>query len=160
MSKADIEDAFRLIPIHPSDYHRLGFRWEGKYFYDMTLPMGASSSCQIFESFSTSLQWILNTKLHIKGISHLLDHFFFVWKADTYECCMAFNSFLCLAESLGVPIQSEKTQLPTTCIKIYVIEIDSPLMIARLPSDKLERIYSLLENFKVRRKVSLRELQS
>jgi hypothetical protein len=33
-------------------------------------------------------------------------------------------------------------------------------MIARLPSDKIDRIFSLLEDFKIRRKVFLRELQS
>ena len=27
MAKTDIEDAFRIIPIHPLDYHLLGFRW-------------------------------------------------------------------------------------------------------------------------------------
>ena len=29
MAKADIESAFRIIPIHPDDYHLLGFMWEG-----------------------------------------------------------------------------------------------------------------------------------
>lgn len=48
MAKTDIEDAFRIIPIHPSDYHLLGFIWEGQFYYDKCLPMGASSSCQIF----------------------------------------------------------------------------------------------------------------
>jgi len=40
MAKSDIEDAFRLLPIHPDDHHLLGFTWEGKYYYDTCLPMG------------------------------------------------------------------------------------------------------------------------
>lgn len=136
MSKADIEDAFRLIPIHASEYPLLGFEWNGQFYYDAALPMGASASCQLFESFSTSLQWILNTKFGIRGISHLLDDFFFVGKADTNECSNALNTFLELANSLGVPIKSEKTQAPTTCIVIYGIEIDSRKMVARLPKEK------------------------
>jgi hypothetical protein len=29
MAKMDIEDDFRNIPVHPSDYHLLGFKWDG-----------------------------------------------------------------------------------------------------------------------------------
>lgn len=49
MAKCDIQDGFRNIPIHPDDYHLLGFMWDNLYYYDKCLPMGASSSCQIFE---------------------------------------------------------------------------------------------------------------
>ncbi|VDI41983.1 Hypothetical predicted protein [Mytilus galloprovincialis] len=93
-------------------------------------------------------------------MSHLLDDFFFVGKAGTNECSIALNTFLALAEKLGVPIKDEKTQTPTTCITIYGIEIDSQSMIARLPQDKIEKVLGLLTKFKVKRKVTLRELQS
>jgi hypothetical protein len=46
LSKCDIEDAFRIIPIHPSDYYLLGFTWNNYFYFDRCLPMGASSSCQ------------------------------------------------------------------------------------------------------------------
>jgi hypothetical protein len=45
--------------------------------------MGASASCQLFESFSTVLQWILNEKFQIKGALHLLGDFFFVGEAQS-----------------------------------------------------------------------------
>lgn len=45
LAKTDIQDAFRIVPIHPEDYHLLGFSWYGKFYYDRCLPMGASSSC-------------------------------------------------------------------------------------------------------------------
>jgi hypothetical protein len=157
MSKADIQDAFRLIPIHPSHHHLLGFHWDNKFYYDTAL---LSSSCQLFESFSTSLQWILNQKFNIKGISHLLDDFFFVGKANTNDCFKALQTFLCLADILGVPIKAEKTQLPSTCITIYGIEIDSKQMVACLPSDKIQKIVSLLLLYKSKCSITLRELQS
>ena len=34
LGKTDVEDAFRNIDIHPSDYHLLGFTWNGFYYYD------------------------------------------------------------------------------------------------------------------------------
>jgi hypothetical protein len=78
MSKCDIEDAFRIVAIHPSDYHLLGFIWNNLYYYDRCLPMGASSSCQIFERFSCAFQWIMENKYHVAGMSHIIDDFLFV----------------------------------------------------------------------------------
>ena len=58
MSKIDIKSAFRIIPIHPDDYPLLSLKWNNSYFFDRCLPMGCSSSCAIFEAFSTSLEWL------------------------------------------------------------------------------------------------------
>lgn len=62
MEKTDIEDAFLIIPINPSDYHLLRFSWEEKFYFDKCLPMGANSSYQLFEKLSVALQWIMQTK--------------------------------------------------------------------------------------------------
>ena len=32
MAKADISDAFRLLPLHPSQYHLAGFSWNNKFY--------------------------------------------------------------------------------------------------------------------------------
>jgi len=32
--KLDIRDAYRIVPVHPADYHLLGIRWEGKTYID------------------------------------------------------------------------------------------------------------------------------
>ena len=58
LSKMDIKDAFRLVPIHPADYPLLGFMWEDQFYFDKCLPMGCSSSCAIFEKISSVLAWI------------------------------------------------------------------------------------------------------
>ena len=59
IGKTDIEDAFRIIPIHPSCYHIFGFTWESQFYYDRCLPMGCTESCRIFERLSCALQWIV-----------------------------------------------------------------------------------------------------
>ena len=160
MAKTDIEDAFRNLIIHPEDHHLLGLQWEGKFYYDTCLPMGCSSSCQLFEKFSSSLQWILNHEFGIKGVSHLLDDFFFVGRPNSQQCQLALDTFLWLCADIGVPIKEEKTQLPVKVITIYGIEIDSAVMEARLPQDKISKIAELLSLFKHKKSVTLRELQS
>lgn len=34
LAKTDIESAFRLAPIHPNGYDRMGFKTDKFYFYD------------------------------------------------------------------------------------------------------------------------------
>ena len=68
MAKSDIADAFRLIPLHPSQYHLTGFSWKNSFYYDLCLPMGAASSRKIFEHFSDAIKFVLNK--HGKKIYH------------------------------------------------------------------------------------------
>ena len=160
MAKADIEDAFRLMCIHPSDYHLLGLYWAGQFYYDRPLPFGCASSCQLFERFSTALQWVLNRHFLMQNVSHLLDDFFFVGKPGTEQCQVSLDTFFRICSDINVPIKKEKTHFPSTVIVIYGIEIDSDKMIARLPADKLEKIRNDLVRFKCKRSVTLVELQS
>ncbi|KAJ1162687.1 hypothetical protein NDU88_003154 [Pleurodeles waltl] len=59
MAKADIESAFRLLPVHLSSFHLLGMQWAGQYFYDKCMPMGCAVSCSLFKTFACFLEWAL-----------------------------------------------------------------------------------------------------
>ena len=113
IAKTDIEEAFRLIPVHPSNYHLLGFNFDGSYYFDKCLPMGASISCSLFEKFSTALQWIMQTKFDAKGISHILDDFIFIGPPDSPECLLKLNQFLELCSQINIPIKKSKTFTPS-----------------------------------------------
>lgn len=160
MAKTDIEDAFRIIPINPDDYHLLCFSWNNEYYYECVLPMGASSSCKIFEAFSTALQWIMINRYNAGGMSHILDDFFFIGPPNSSACRNDLNTFLALSERIGVPIKMEKTQFPCTKLTIYGIEVDSTEMESRLPPDKIEKIRSALRNIANCKRVTLKKLQS
>jgi len=159
MAKTDIKSAFRIIPINPSDYNLLGMTWNKQYFFDKTLPMGCSSSCAIFEKFSTALEWIALTKIKVSGVLHILDDFLFI-AASAQKCQLDLNNFMQLCTNVGVPIAHEKTEGPFTCIQFAGITLDSIKMEARLPEDKLAKCRALLNEFNTRKKVTLRELQS
>ncbi|MEG7522284.1 MAG: hypothetical protein M3H12_04180, partial [Chromatiales bacterium] len=108
IGKTDIEDAFRIIPIHPSCYHLFGFTWASSFFYDRCLPMGCAESCRIFERLSCALQWVLQTRGAI-AVSHILDDFIFMGPPDSTRCLQDLNRFLDLARELSIPIKHEKT---------------------------------------------------
>ena len=60
-----------LLPFYAS---LLGFYYD-LYYVDAVLPMGCSSSCVIFESFSTALEWIAMNTLGATKMIHVLDDF-------------------------------------------------------------------------------------
>ena len=137
IAKADIESAFRIIPIHPLDYHLLGFMMDNQYFYDRCLPMGCSVSCRLFEKFSCAVQWILSELFHVGAMSHILDDFMCL--SHSKETCQCYlDSFMSLARFVGIPVKHRRTVSPATCVTVHCIEVDTELMEARLRCDKLD----------------------
>ena len=103
LAKCDIEDAFRIVCVHPSDYHLFGFTWNHYFYYDRCLPMGASSSCHIFEKNYLALQWIMVNKYKAGDMSHIIDDFLFVGPANSSQCFHDLQNFLLLCQRLGCP---------------------------------------------------------
>ncbi len=160
IAKADIESAFRIIPISPKDYPLLGFQWQGKYYHDRALPMGCSVSCRTFELVSSALEWVLRSKFHVPYMAHILDDFMFFGERGMSTCQSSLQHFFTLAAMINLPIKTSKTVLPTTKPIIYGIQVDTTTMQASLPQDKLHGARSLLSSMRRRRSVTLRELQS
>ena len=160
ITKADIKDAFRIIPIHPNDYGLLGFTWQNKFYYDRCLPMGASTSCHTFESFSTALQWILTSTLGVRNMSHILDDFIFFGPSNSPQCHTSLQALLILAKSLSIPLRTDKTVYPTNLVSLHGMEVDTAQMQMRLPPDKLLDARAKIDSVYRRKKVSLRQLQS
>ena len=160
IAKADLKDAFRIIPIHPQDYRLLGFVWEGSYYYDKCLPMGCSISCQIFESLSSSIQWILTQKLAVSLMSHILDDFIFFGPPSSPICQRSLKTFMVLAQSLNLPVKAEKTVLPSTQVELHGILVNTETMELVLPLDKLQRAVDQINHMMSCKKIELVKLQS
>lgn len=158
-AKTDIENAFKIIPVHPSDRELLGFRVGGGFYFDKTLPMGLSYSCNLFERFSSSLHWVMEYHYQSSCV-HVLDDFLFMGPAHSNNCLKSLENFLQLCNDIGIPIKNEKTVYPTTTITFLGLEVDSLTMEVRLPRDKLDKLRDAIDSFKHRKKVSLKELQS
>ena len=60
----------------------------------------------------------------------------------------------------GVPIAEHKTEGPSLIIEFLGIIIDSQKMEARLPSDKLDRLFGDLNSWHTKKSATLQELQS
>ena len=107
MAKTDIKSAFRIIPVHPKDHPLLGMKWDSQYFFDRTLSMGCSSSCAIFEAFSSTLEWLSKHLFHASSVVHILDDFLFI--APTRERGPSFRGLSfrvsCLIEATAISLK-------------------------------------------------------
>ena len=53
--KADVDSAFRVLPLSWDSVKLLGMTLDGEYYVDICLPFGASKSCAIFEKLARFL---------------------------------------------------------------------------------------------------------
>ena len=124
LAKTDIKSAFRIIPVHPLEYPLPGIKWDNQYYFDRCLAMGLKSSCAIFETFSSSLEWLATQHLHASAVIHILDDFLFIARTKD-KCSTDLHNFLAMCKFLEVPIAHEKTVGPNTTLQFAGIELDS-----------------------------------
>ena len=55
LSKLDLYNAYRLVPVHPEDQPLLGIRWQGAVYLDTPLPFGLRSEPNIFSAVADAL---------------------------------------------------------------------------------------------------------
>lgn len=159
LAKTDVKSAFRIVPVHPDDYHLLGFKWNSQYFFDKCLPFGLASSCKIFETFSSALEWAAKLKLGVKELEHILDDFLFGDLTED-ECNAGLQHFLACCMELGVPIAAEKTFPAAQRIVFSGLLFDTNALMVLLPDDKLLKCRQAIHAMQGRRSTTLRQLQS
>ena len=122
--------------------------------------MGCASSCSIFEECSCALQRIAHTKGGITHRVHVLDDFLILSGQNKSVCNQNLTTFLKICNTVGVPIKEEKNVYAQTTMTFLGIELDTIANEARLPLDNVLKIKNRLSEMRLRRKVTLRELQS
>ena len=158
MAKLDIQSAFRLIPIKPEQYNLLCIKWEDQYYYDRCLPMGARSSCALFESFSSAIEHIA-VKQGVTSVIHYLDDFFLV-NRNKEGCQKDLSKITNICAALQVPLAAEKTKGPTQLLDFLGFEINTITETVSLPKEKVLKGIMLINKALESRKISLEKFQS
>lgn len=162
MAKKDIKSAFDLCPVNPSDFCLLGIHSSSGYWIQKTLPQGAALSPAVFEVFSTFVQWavINSSQSHLTSVDHYLDDFWFAGRKDSSDCLELMDTFDFVCKDIGIPINHDKTEGPTTRLTYLGIEIDSERGELKIPAEKILKISQLLEQVLNHKKLRLKKLQS
>lgn len=159
LTKFDIQDAFRIVPVHKDDWRFLGMTVDGAYFVDTRLPMGCGTSCAIFQSLTAALCWILEKFCPGLKVFGYLDDFLLVSTSEmaATEHKGAFRS---LCAELGVPIAEEKTVGPSKCLVFLGIGLDITSWVHYLEATKVCEVIDKIDSVLSKKALKKVEWQS
>jgi len=162
MVKWDFENAFRHIPVSPIDTPLLGFAWQGQYYAERFLPFGLRTSPYLFNHFAEVLHWLLGHTLSMNSIQaeivHYLDDFLIILSPGTnLDACSTIFRQLCT--KVGLSIKETKREQGTQA-SFGGIEVDTVLMVIRLPPQRLLKAQKLVQTAINQNSITLNELQT
>ncbi|XP_077349948.1 uncharacterized protein LOC143998047 [Lithobates pipiens] len=158
LSKADISNAFKLLPIHPSLWCWHGIKWRQRYYFATKLTFGSKSSPWLFDTFAQALAWILLHVAQCQEVIHYLDDFLLIESPGSPP--QDLGKLRAVFNNLNVPIAEHKVEGPSQAITFLGVSLDTNTMQASLPPDKLTRIRTVLRDFTRARTCTKRQLQS
>ncbi|XP_040181179.1 uncharacterized protein LOC120914567, partial [Rana temporaria] len=158
LSKADISDAFKLLPIKPSLWRWHGIKWREAYYFATKLTFGSKSSPWLFNVFAQALTWILSHQAHCHSVIHYLDDFLLIEQPGTSPTDL--DKLRVVFNNLNVPLAEHKVEGPAHSITFLGINLDTQAMQASLPLDKLTRIRATIHDFTQSQGCTRRQLQS
>ena len=146
LAKFDLKEAYRAVPVHPSDQRLLAVLWMGKTYLDKALPFGLRSAPKLFLALTDAMIWVLQDR-GVGMALHYLDDFLVLGPPDQPVCAEALATTLAVCEELGFPVAEDKTEGPSTTFTFLGIEIDTLQLQLRLPQDKLLRLTSTIASW-------------
>jgi len=159
LAKIDIKNAFRLLPVHPTDRHLLSMKWKKQVFIDTCLPFGLRSAPKLFNILADLLSWILEQQ-KVAPVLHYLDDFLTIGPQASPSCANNLQKIKDTCFMLGIPLALEKVEGPSQCLTFLGITLDTQLMLARLPDEKLARIRNQVAAWLSRKKATKRDILS
>ena len=158
LAKIDVKSAFRLIPVHPSDRHLVAMEWKDNIYIDTCLPFGLRSAPKL-NIMADLLAWILEQQ-GVSILMHYIDDFLTMGCPMSPECQLNLDILIQVCSLLNIPLAIQKVEGPTPCLDFLGIILDATHMEARLPVDKLTRIYHTVANWLDKRNATKREILS
>jgi hypothetical protein len=132
MARANIEAAYRHVPIDPADWDKLAFRWpDTRLLFDGYMQFGLKNACEIFNRIGKAVVRMM-ARFGIHCIIDYVDNFSIVCAT----CSRAWIVFWCLRVQLQrlrfkVNMKSGKSVPPTHVVDFLSITRDSEKMQAR-----------------------------
>jgi len=126
---------------------------------DTTLPFRLRSAPKIFCSLADALEWVL-LENGVTNSIHYLDDFLTMGRPNSKECQENLDTMISICRRLGLPLSIHKIEGPSMTIVFLGIELDSELLLIRIPEDKLTQLVSTLNDWTQKKACTKRQLPS
>jgi hypothetical protein len=158
MAVVDISEAYRAVPLNPSEWRYYGMEWEGQYLVDTRLPFGCRTAPWIFTRIGRAIKAMMKVRGY-DGVVVYLDDFFIIAPTQE-ECSSMLATLLWLLRTLGFTPNNTKLQLPAQQVVFLGVLFDSSNMQLRLSEEKLAQTLQLIVDAQRRRKMTLKDMQA
>lgn len=157
MCTMDVSRAYKNFSSCPLDWPLLAFRWDEKYYCDVTMPFGARSSSCHMQRIANAISEMLSRK----GITSrvYLDDIIIV-SPDQESARQHFQVAQTLLHDLGLPESVDKRQPPSTVVTWLGVQINSEHMSLAIPHEKISDAQESVSKAIRCRTISKKHLQS
>ena len=166
MAKYNICDAYKQIAGRPVQWAAFGFRWLGKFFFDLTTVFGSKSAPANFDAVPETIVNIVCTLTGVpRTIVHRqLDNVPVVSPATTNFTRKFAEKYVEVCQMVGLPLAEdcllrEKSFGTGTSGTVLGIEFDSVSMSWKLPAAKAASIVGVIDAFLAARTCCLKDVQ-
>lgn len=162
LAKVDLKDAFKHIPIHPGDWHMMGFIWPDAsgvpaHYFSKVLSFGLRSAPSLFDRYARCLPGFCRLEGFVNGLVRYVDDFLIV--ADSVNNCQAdLDVLVDTCVKAGFTIQPAKVTSPCKVIEFLGIEVDTVNSILRISDERMLEVRSILAEWTGRKSCSKRQL--
>ena len=165
-SKQDIQDAYKQIAGHPGELQNFGFKWLGRYFYDLTTVFGSKSAPANFDAIPETVVNIVCTLVDVPlhWVHRQLDDVPVVSPAFSDKTERFTEKYEQICAEVGLPLAEacsdrEKAFGPGTTGTVLGVQFDSDLMEWKISAEKANRIESAIDRFLLNKTCRLIDVQ-
>ena len=151
----DLSKAYRQLWMDPSSIHLLGYTFENKFYFNITLSMGSKSAAYCCQCTTNAITHIFQNQGY-DDVNYLDD----LGAAEEDKADEAYDCLGWILASTGIKEAKHKT-VPSSYIAIFLgILFDMISMTMQITPERPIEIKALLEQWLHKRTATLKELQS
>ena len=156
LMKCDLKRAYKQIQVDPRDWNFLGMKWQGKLYFDMTMPMGLRSAAMCCQRLTNAIAYIMG--------SHGFDLVAYLDDMVTAECWeqagACFSTLREVIATMGAVEAESKAVSPCTRMNFLGICFDTELLTMEVPQERISECMSLLVEWLKKEEVTRKEVES
>ena len=154
--KRDVEACYKQMYMDPGDIHLLGFRVGQYIYFDVTLSMGARSSCLCCQRTTNLITHIFCDGMGGDAVNYLDD---FGGAEEAHKAEVAFLNLGRILQNIGIHESKKKACPPSHTCTFLGVKYDTINMVMTISDDRITELQSMLEQWSHKTHASLKEVQ-